>query len=68
MTYVLKLPLLEPLPQKMVDVVSLSQADTHNTCRDRLLIISNAAIFSKLVGNLAITEALFAHPHHELIV
>jgi hypothetical protein len=68
MTYILKLPLLITLSKEIVDVVSLSVADTHDARGDGLLVISNAAILGKLVGNLAVTEALLTHLHHELIV
>jgi hypothetical protein len=68
MTYVLKLPLLETLSKKKVDVASLGVTDTHNTRGDGLLVISYAAITGKLVGNLAITKALLTHLHHELII
>jgi hypothetical protein len=68
MTYVHKLPLLITLSKKIVDVASLSVADTHDSRRDGLLVISNTAITGKLVGNLAITKALLTHSHHELIV
>jgi hypothetical protein len=68
MAYILELPLLITLSKEIVDIVSLSVAYTHDARGYGLLVISNAAITAKLVGNLAITEALLTHLHHELIV
>jgi hypothetical protein len=68
MAYILKLPLLITLSKEIVDVVSLSVADTHDARGDGLLVIPNAAITGKPVGNLAITEAFLTHLYHELIV
>ena len=61
-------PLLVSLLQKEVDVLTLSKADAHDTRGDGLLVIANTAILGKLVGDLAITEALLTHRHHEFVV
>ena len=68
MTYIFELPLLAAVLEESVDVGSLSETDAHDTRGDRLLVIANATVLSKLVGNLFVAKALFAHFHHELIV
>jgi hypothetical protein len=68
MTYIFKLPLLVALLKEEVDVVGLGKTNTHDAGRDGLLIVANTAVPSELVGDLAVTEALLAHLHHELIV
>jgi hypothetical protein len=68
MTYIFKLPLLVALLKEEVDVVGLGKTNTHDAGRDGLLIVANTAVPSELIGDLAVTEALLAHLHHELIV
>jgi hypothetical protein len=46
----------------------LSKTDAHDASRDGLLVIADTTILSKLVRDLAITEALLAHHHHHFIV
>jgi hypothetical protein len=65
MTYIFKLPLLVALLKEEVDVVGLGKTNTHDAGRDGLLIVANTAVPSELVGDLAVTEALLAHLHHE---
>jgi hypothetical protein len=67
-TYIFELPLLIALLEEKVDIVSLSKTDAHDAGGDRLLIVANTAVPSELVGDLAVTEPLLTHLHHELIV
>lgn len=67
-TYVFEFPLLVSLPEKEVDILSLSKANAHDASGNRLWIIANTAFLGEFIGNLAITEAFLTHLHHELVV
>lgn len=46
----------------------MSKTNAHDARRDGLLVVANTTILGKFVGDLAITEALLTHRHHEFVI